>query len=226
MKLNIFDSILAGLVLVLFAACPSIAGTQGATERGVFHIVANGREIGTERFEIGPAPEGLRATAELTVQAEGGGKMTETSTLLLRGGTEPIRYERVQKSPKHGSATVTFGAEKASAHYKTSEGGTQDMDYYVPKNVVVLDTNFFHHYTFLVRQYDFIKGGPQHINVLIPQEASPGMVRVEYVGPDQGLRKLTATTDAMEIEIWANDAGQIMKLAAPDAKVEVTREAK
>jgi len=152
--------------------------------------------------------------------------MTETATLLLRGGTEPIKYERVQKSPKHGSATVDFGPEKASAHYKTSEGGTQDMEYYVPKNVVVLDTNFFHHYTFLVRQYDFIRGGPQHINVLIPQEASPGLVRVEYIGADQGLRKLAATTDAMEILIWTNDAGQIMKLAAPEAKVEVTREVK
>lgn len=221
----------AGLLLALLALLGAgtlfAAEPQGAAaDRGVFHIVANGKEIGTERFEIGTAPQGVRATAELQIQIEGIGKMVETSTLLLRGGIEPIKYERIQKSPKHGSVTLDFGPEKASAHYKTNEGETKDMEYYVPKNVVVLDTNFFHHYTFLIRQYDFIKGGPQHINVLIPQEASPGMVRVEYAGMDGALRKLVATTDAMEIIIWANDAGQVMKLAAPEAKVEVTREAK
>lgn len=216
------------LALLLLVSCPLIpAGPEpAATDRGVFHIVANGREIGIERFEIGPVPQGVRATAELQIQIEGVGKMTETATLLLRGGIEPIQYERIQKSPKRGSATVEFGPEKATAHYKMDGGGTRDMEFYVPQNVVVLDTNFFHHYTFLVRQYDFIRGGPQHINVLIPQEASPGLVRLEYTGAEQGLRKLTATTDAMEIVIWTNDAGQIMKLSAPEAKVEVTREVK
>jgi hypothetical protein len=211
---------------LLLAAAAARGAAKEAGEKGVFHIVVDGREIGVERFEIAPVPQGLRATAELQMQVEGVGRMVETSTLLLRGGIEPIKYERVQKSPKHGTVTVDFGPEKASAHYKTSEGGTQDMAFYVPKDVVVLDTNFFHHYTLLVRQYDFIKSGPQHMNVLVPQEASPGMVRVEYAGPDQGLRKLTATTDAMQIEIWTNDAGQVMKLAAPAAKVEVTREVK
>lgn len=195
-------------------------------EKGVFHITADGHEIGVERFEIAPAPEGILATAELQISAPGGGKMTETSTLLLRRSFEPLKYDRVQKSPKHGSADVVFGPDKASAHYKTSEGGVQDMDFYVPKNVVVLDTNFFHHYTFLLRQYDFVKGGVQHMNVLVPQEASPGLVRVEFTGNDQSLRKLVAHTDALDIEIWANDAGQIMKLAVPAAKVEITREQK
>jgi len=214
-------------LLVFFLALPVVgAAPAAAPERGVFHIAVDGKEIGIERFEIASVPEGVRATAELQIQMPGAPRMTETAVLLLRGGNEPIKYERTQKSPKRGSATVEFGPEKAAAHYKTAEGGTQDMDFYVPQNVVVLDTNFFHHYTFLVRHYDFLKGGPQHMNVLIPQEASPGMVRVEYAGADQGLRKLTATTDAMEIEIWATDAGQVMKLSAPEARVEVTREMK
>lgn len=199
---------------------------QRGADRGVFHILSNGREIGVERFEIVPTAEGVRATAELQISLEGTGRMTETATLVLRRGVEPASYERIQKSPKRGSAIVTFGPDKASAHYKTTQGGVQDMEYFVPKNVVVLDTNFFHHYTFLIRRYDFLKGGPQHIDVLVPQEAAPGMVRVEFIGADQSLRKLVAHTDELDIEIWADDAGRLMKLAVPAAKVEVIREAK
>lgn len=217
------------LILFLCATWPlsaQLVTRDSGTERGVFHIHSNGRQIGVERFEIAPTPQGVRAIAELQISLEGVGRLTETATLVLRRGVEPVSYERIQKSPKRGSAVVSFGTEKATAHYKTTEGGTQDMDYYVPKNVLVLDTNFFHHYTFLVRQYDFLKGGAQHMDVLVPQETAPGLIRVEYVGADGALRKLVARTDELEIEIWADDAGRVMKLAVPAAKVEVTREMK
>ncbi len=216
------------VALFLCVTLPLVAQQRAPSpDRGVFHISANGQEIGVERFEIAPTREGaLQATAELQITQEGVGRLTETATLLLRRGIEPISYERVQKSPKRGIASLTFGPDKVSAHYKTTQGGVQDMEFYVPKDVVVLDTNFFHHYTFLVRQYDFVKGGRQHMSVLVPQEASPGMVNVEYLGQDQSLRKLVARTDELEIHIWADDAGRIMKIQVPAAKVEVIREIK
>ena len=224
------------LILLLCAAWSLVAAPGGAAgqakppapapDRGVFHISSNGREIGLERFEIGPSPEGVLAKAELQISIEGAGRMSETAALVLRRGVEPASYERIQKSPKRASATVVFGPEKAAVQYKTPDGDTQDMEFFLPRNVVVLDTNFFHHYTFLVRQYDFLKGGPQQFNVLVPQEASPGMVKLEYVGSDQSLRKLVMRTDELEIEIWADDAGRLIKLAVPSAKVEVVRATK
>ncbi len=217
--------------LLLFCAvlplAAQLATRESGADRGVFHIRSNGREIGVERFEIAPAQQGaVRATAELQITMEGAGRQTDCATLVLRRGIEPVSYERTLKSPRRGSAVVNFGPEKATAVYKTHEGGTQNMDYYLPKDVVVLDTNFFHHYTFLVRQYDFLKGGTQHMNVLVPQETAPGMMRVEYAGADGTLRKLVARTEELEIEIWADDAGRVMKLAVPAAKVEVVREMK
>jgi hypothetical protein len=202
------------------------AGESAAagTERGVFQIKVGGRTIGSERFEIVPTAEGLRARGELQISQEGVGKLTETATLVLRADLQPAHYERIQKAPKRGSAVLTFATEKATAMYRTTQGGTQEMEFHLPANVVVLDTNFFHHYTILVRRYDFVRGGAQHFGVLVPQEASPGMIRVEFGGADQGLRKLVAHTDEVEIHIWANDAGQIQKLSVPDASVEVVRE--
>ena len=216
------------LPLLILLLCPAelLFGEQSLSDRGVLRIYSDGREIGVERFEIAPAAEGMRATAQLQITLEDGGRMTETATLVLRRGVEPVSYKRVQKSPKRGTALITFGPEKATATYRTTEGGTQRMDYFLPKNVVVLDTNFFHHYTFLVRQYDFLKGGTQHMDVLVPQETAPGMVRVEFVGNDQSLRKLVVKTGQVEIQVWADAAGRLMKMTVPAAKVEVIREQK
>jgi len=199
---------------------------QVAVERGVFHITLNGKEIGTERFEIAPTNQGVRATAELQITQPEVGRVVETATLVLAGGNEPTHYERIQKAPKGGSVTMTYADEIAAVHYVTPEGQIQDVEFKVPKNVLILDTNFFHHYTFLVRHYDFLKSGRQHMTVLVPQEGLPGVVTVEYVGPDQSLRKLVAHTDQLDIELWADDAGRVMKLRVPAANVEITRESK
>ncbi len=218
------------LILLLCQAGPlpgeEPLAEQSLKDKGLLRIYSNGQEVGVERFKIAPKAEGVQATAELQIKVEGVGRMKETANLVLRNGIEPISYKRVQKSHKRGSATLTFGPEKTTARYTTTEGGTQLMEYFLPKNVVILDTNFFHHYTFLVRQYDFLKGGIQHLNVLVPQEMRPGMVRVEHEGNDQSRRKLVVRTDELEIQIWTDAAGRLMKLAVPSAKVEVLREQK
>jgi len=222
-----FLILLLAIGIPLLKTQPTLLAFQGAgsdTDRGVFRIQSDGQPIGTERFEITPSGDGLRVTGELNLNVSGVGRMTETSTLALRGGVEPVNYERVQKSPKRQSILVTFDGKKADAQYRTAEAGNQQIEFFVPRDVVVLDTNFFHHYTFLVRRYDFLTGGRQHVNILIPQEATPGMISLEYAGADQSLRKLVARTDELEIEIWADEAGRVMKLNVPAAKVEVVRE--
>ena len=214
------------LLILLLCQVGPLFGEQPLKDKGVLRIYSNGQEVGVERFKIVPRAEGVQATAELQIKVEGVGRMKETATLVLRNGIDPIRYKRIQKSPKRGSAVINFGPEKATARYKTTEGGTQLMEYFLPKNVVILDTNFFHHYTFLVRQYDFLKGGTQHMDVLVPQETAPGMVRVEHAGDDQSLRKLVVKTGQVEIQIWADAAGRLMKLTVPAANIEVLREQK
>ena len=214
------------LLILLLCLVGPLFGKQALSDRGVFRIYSDGKEIGVERFEIATTAKGVRATAELQIRLEGVGRMKETATLVLRNGIEPISYKRVQKSPKRGSAILAFGPEKTTAQYRTTEGGSQRMEYFLPKNMVILDTNFFHHYTFLVHQYDFLKGGTQHMDVLVPQETAPGMVRVEHEGNDQSLRKLVVKTGQVEIQIWADANGRLMKLVVPAAKVEVLREQK
>ena len=209
------------LLAIALLLAPAVL--QAQRDRGTFQILSAGREIGTESFEITSSSEGLKAQGTLQIVGDGGVRMTENAILLIRRGYEPASYERIQKSPRKASVTLAFKDGKASAQYKTPED-TRDVEFQkLPKNVVILDTNFFHHYTFLVAQYDFLKSGRQEMTALIPQEASPGAVTLEYAGADQGLRKLVARTDELEIEIWSDDAGRVMRLAVPAARVEVVR---
>ena len=215
----------------LAKAAPGVPASRDAPalvlahDRGIFRILSNGQQIGTERFEINSTADGYRAHGEIRVKLPNAAEASETASLTLNRSLEVTSYERLQKSPKKASVTVQFDPDRARAHYRAPEGES-DYEYYLERKVVVLDTNFFHHFTFLLQQYDFVRGGAQHISVFVPQEASPGMVLVEYVGKDEGRDKWVAKTEALEIHLWTDEARHLVKLAVPSAKVEVVREAK
>ncbi len=193
------------------------------TDKGVFRILAEGKQIGTERFEIESTGSGYRARGDLQVRMPGAGEATESSVLNLNGNFEVTSYTRIQKAPKKASAQVEFSSGTAKAHY-VGTSGEADYVYYLEPKVVVLDTNFFHHYVFLLEQYQMQKGGAQHVQVFIPQEGTPGMVLLEHAGKDGSNDKWVAKTEALEIHIWSDTARRLMKLAVPAAKVEVVRE--
>ena len=146
-------------------------------------------------------------------------------TLDLNAALEVASYTRIQKAPSKASVQVEFTGGHARAHYVAPKGES-DYEYFLEPGVVVLDTNFFHHFAFLVQHYDRKKGGDQHISVFIPQEASPGMMLVSYAGKEEGRDKWIAKTDALEIQIWCDETLHLMKLAVPSAKVEIVREEK
>lgn len=226
--------------LALAAQAPFLAGQEGnrgtgqapvlhtdrsLADHGIFRILSEGQQIGTERFEIESKAEGYQARGELRLKMPGAGEASETSKLTLNRSLEVTSYERLQKSPKKAGVTVAFEPDRARAHYRAPEGES-DYEYYLERKVVILDTNFFHHFAFLLQQYDVARGGAQHISVFVPQEASPGMMLVEYVGKDEGHDKWVAKTDALEIHLWADEARRLVKLAVSSAKVEVVREMK
>lgn len=194
------------------------------TDHGTLKITSNGQLLGTERFDIEPAGDGYRMRGELKVKMPNGGEATESTVMNLAKDLTITSYTRLQKSPKKASAQVDFVAGHAKAHYVTPDGPT-DYEFMIEASSVILDTNFFHHFALLLQRYDFKKGGAQHVQVLIPQEATPGMILLEYLGKDDGRDKWQVKTDALEMHVWT-DGGKLMKVSAPDAKVEVVRDSK
>ncbi len=206
--------------------------TSNATEQGVFSILAGNRKIGTETFQIVSSASGYEATGEISLAVPGGSSLSEGSTLRVDSNLQPVSYDRRQKAPQQGSVTARFGSPETMLVSETEEGSQNRIFYLPDTDLVVLDTNFFHHYAFLLRLYDDSKPGPQHFNVFIPQEAAPGTISLSFQGrEDQTAGGVTAdlnhyqvVTDQITMEIWASPDARIHRIMIPQANLEVVRQ--
>ena len=225
-------SVMIALALVIAGAPGARAQLSPASDSGMFTIMSGNRRVGTEKFKIAPGASGLEASGEIEVEMAGAPRVVESSVLQLGRDLRPSSYQRQQKSPKHGSITVQFASPETKLTAKT-ETGTDDRIFLLPDDhLVVLDTNFFHHYEILLRMYDSAKNGPQRFNVLVPQEATPGTINVEFQGREsqtvgktaRELNHYQAATEDIKIDIWATPQGEIYRMAIPQANLEVVRQ--
>ena len=227
----------AAVLAALLTAGPQVSAAQTApgapaTEAGVFGIRSNGTNIGTERFQIRQTDAGWEATGELQLQVPGGPKVSETSSLGMDAKWKPARYERRQQAPQKGSLTAEFHTEGTLLKSDTPAGAQEQIFLLPETGLVVLDTNFFHHYAVLLRQFDTARTGTQSFNVFVPQEATPSIIRVTLVGREtltiQGapveLQHFRATTEDIQLEIWATDRREIQRIEIPQAKLEIARQ--
>ncbi|MBI3933929.1 MAG: hypothetical protein HY316_04500 [Acidobacteria bacterium] len=228
--------LMAFSLFVLLAGIPLApaqdASSRQAADSGVFQILSAKNRVGTEKFQIRPAGAGWDAAGELELQGPGSAKVSETSSLRLDSTLLPTSYERIQKSPIDGKLVAQFGASETILEMTTTEEPYQQI-FYLPRNdLVVLDTNFFHHFAVLLRLYDRAKGMAQPFNVFIPQEALPGTINLQYltkesvtVGKEtRELDHFQAVTDELQIEIWATPEGVIQLISIPQANLEVVRQ--
>ena len=224
--------LLAALATGWHSTSVRAAGDSAPSDSGVLVILSQGRKVGTERFKIAPSASGLEATGELDVEMPGSTRASETCTLKLDAKLHPVSYVRQQRSPKKGSLNVDFGSPATTL--TTNIGGEdEEQDFFLSaEHLAVLDTNFFHHYELLLRQYDIIKNGSQVFNVFVPQEATPATISVEFVAVDnltvgktaRKLNHFAAQTDEAKIDLWAGPDGEIYRMSIPQANLEILRQ--
>ena len=208
------------------------AQKNSTTDAGVFFILSSQKRIGSEKFKITSTAAGVEAAAEIEVAMPGSPKVSETSLLKLDTNLHPASYERLQKLPKKGSVTVEFGSPESKLVSRTAAGADERLFFLPADHLAVLDTNFFHHYALLLRQYDAEQGGAQHFNVFVPQEATPGTISLELQGKEnQQVGKATrefnhyqAVTDEVKIDIWATPQCEIYRMSISQANLEVVRQ--
>lgn len=213
------------------ASLPGQASAENA-ERGVFRVFAGGKSLGSESFEIATSAEGTEARAQIEL-AVGGQTSRQTARLSLGPAGLPRSYEWKQEAPKQAFVRVRFTEGKADVEFP-AEGGSLDLrQFFFPTpDVVVLDDNVFHHFIFLLRHYDFAKGGRQTVNILIPQEVLPGTVDLEARGSEEvavgtakrRLERVAVISPDNEISVWVDEQKRVVKIGVPQAGVEVVRE--
>jgi len=92
----------------------------------------------------------------------------------------------------------------------------------------VLDNNLYDQYAILGRIYDWEAKGKQSFPVLIPQDATPGSIEVESLGPKvvdgAHLEVLRVHSTDLEIEIYFDAKFHLVRLEVPAAKVVIVRQ--
>jgi hypothetical protein len=220
--LRYLQGLIATAVLLLAVTQAGAQNSPSFSDSGTFEIRANGKVIGDEKFKIVRNGANWESSAELVLKV-GETSSDEKATLRLGPSMRPEEYLRDQKAPNLASLAVRFGDKETSLVATSGKASNERVFYLPPGFLVVLDTNFFHHYTFLLRQYARAQGGEQAFNVFIPQEALPGAVNLTYVSKAKDDELWKVTTDELEMNIEARENGAIQKIAIPSAGLEITR---
>jgi hypothetical protein len=203
-------------------------------DQGVFEIFSAGKSIGSETFEIRAHSGQIEAQSNVHLRVEQNGKTLEvrtSSTLLLDPHFDALSYAWNQKVPQPSQLSIDFRAQPTRVRYKTVNGQDDRRDFKLDKDVVVLDDNAVLHYQLAIAHYDQVKGGRQEFRAFIPQEALPGVISLNLVGPgsvivngaQRTLRHFVLTTEQAELSLWVDEQGHLQLVSAPSAQFEAIR---
>jgi hypothetical protein len=221
------------------AADPLASNAQSAVpadlnDQGTFEIFVAGKRVGTENFEIRTGPKQIEGQAEVYLRMEEDGKTIEVRTLsnlILDPQLRPLSYSWSQKGAQSSQLTIDFRSSPARTRYKTVNGQPDQRDFKLAKDVVVLDDNLVHHYQLVVDRYDRTKKGKQTFPAFIPQEALPGEITMEDMGPEPvsvegstlDLRHLVLTTELARIDLWVDNQDRLQVVSVPVAQFQAVR---
>lgn len=200
-----------------------------SSDKGKFRDVVNGKEVGSEDFEISPSPDGWLAHATATVRAAQGPETHITSQLQLRADGAPVHYEwTTVTGSKRAGASVDFDNGTATIHVQVNGGKpfTQQFFFHAPV-IAILDDNLYHQYAILADLYDWSKKGEQTFPVLIPQEMTPGTIRVEALDPEndngKNFERLRVRSQDLELILYL-EGNRLERVSVPSANAEIIRQ--
>ena len=200
-----------------------------AQDKGTFTIKLDGQTVGHEQFEISPSGGGWLAKGSADIKPPEGAASKVTGELTLQSDGAPVAYQWSAHADKTNGARVVFanGVATLTLEMQGARPFDQIFTFGTPM-VAVLDNNLYHQYGVLARIYDWSKGGEQEFPVLIPQELTPGSVKVFSTGTatadGQTYSGLKVKTSDLEILLLLDSAHRLMRLEVPDAKVSVVRD--
>jgi hypothetical protein len=210
---------------------PRPAGESGFTaDKGRFRILQQGNEAGIEEFDLAPAGNAWVMHDETVIRVPGSAEVRTTGQLRLSADGVPLHYDWSTQGDKKASGAVEFdnGTAKTSASVAAAKEPIHQDFKFGSSRVAVLDNNLYEQYAVLGRIYDWNGKGNQKISVLIPQDATPGSVDVESLGPKTvdgvNLQALRVHSTDLEIQIYLDAKFHLVRVEVPAAKVVIVRQ--
>jgi hypothetical protein len=182
-------------------------------ETGHFTIYVDGKKMGTEEYRIVPQRGGYLVEGR-TVITSGAQSADLKSRMELDEALLPKSYEFESRG---NVVKLKVDAPLSDLEY-TSLGKKQSDTIRFPKDGVIVDSNFFHHYALLLYRIGSAQGAST-VSTFVPQALELGPMTIRNLGNhtyemDTSEVKVKATTD-ME--------GKLIRLEVPAAKVVVER---
>lgn len=218
------------MMLVALILLAPVANAQAlASDKGKFRDLVNGKQVGSEQFEIEQSSADWVARGTSVVKAAQGPDTHITSSLKLHGDGTPLHYEwTTVAGPKKATASIDFANGTATVHLQVNGGKPFTQQFFFKTPIVaILDDNLYHQYAILADLYDWSKKGQQTFPVLIPQEMMPGTITVEALDPEdrggKSLQRLKVHSQDLEITLYL-DGKRLVRIAVPSANAEIVRE--
>lgn len=231
-------TVFVGLTLAI-VACAALSPASQKKEKaapgllvqdnGKFTIKLAGQTVGHEEFDIAPAEGGWLAKGTSDIKPPQGAPSKVTGSLTLQADGSPISYEWTAQSDKTNGAHILFanGIARITLEMQGARPFQQDLSFNNPL-IIVLDNNLYYQYAVLARIYDWARGGEQTFAVLIPQELTPGTVKVVSTGSASADGKtyegLKVSSSDLEIQLLLDNRHRLIRLEVPEAKVSVIRD--
>src|SRR2546421_3829614 len=195
-----------------------------AQDKGKFTIKLGGQTVGHEEFESAPSGGGWLAKGTAEIKPPEGSSSKVSGALTLQADGAPVSYDWSAQAEKTNGAHVLFanGVASITLEMQGARPFQQDLSFNSPL-IAVLDNNLYYQYAVLARIYDWSKGGEQTFPVLIPQDLTPGTVRVASTGSASADGKtyegLKVSSSDLEIQLLLDNNHRLIRLEVPEARV-------
>jgi len=182
---------------------PILLIVQAQESAGTYTTYIAGKPLLTESYILSSEPDGtLKAEAEIIAS----GVNQKTTTIAAPG--KPVSF-----SVETGG-TKQMSAEFSNSTVKLQVTGQAERELNT-KATIILENLVWHHYVFLLNQYDVTKGGSQSFTAFLPSRATDFGLQVERLAtpgylvdgrPVATERYRLVSTSGVVIDVWTDTA--------------------
>lgn len=208
---------------------PVISGSLPVPDKGTFHILLSGTEVGTEQFETSAVGNVRVVRSEAVIRAPGQPETHSAGELRVTADGSPLGYKWTAQAEKKASGSVEFkdGAAKTFLDLENGKDPYHSDFMFPTPHVAILDNNLYYQYALVAQLYDWNAQGSQTFPVLIPQDMTPGTISVESIGQKtiegKMFETLRVNTADLEILAYYDARHRLMRLEVPAAMVVIVR---
>lgn len=222
---------LIGTLVLSGAAFAAHAKSLDSAGTVTFNIRAGRSNQGTEEYKI--SNNNLQHILTSTVRLRKlGEQIVSTQEETLTADWSPLHYSlktTVGKEQRTTEAHVLAGGVRMRTE---SEGKTKDKSVGLNSPALVMDNVVPSHFQILVNQYNALHAQqPLTFQLLVPQIPTEFSGTLSRAGSEAGtlnhrslrLQKYVLQTRGLNLQIWADDQGRLMRVYLPEQDTEFVR---